>query len=86
MDVSSLSLDKEDLRRFCDILQERSNSAAEIEVGLFQKNEQTDDQFEENKKTLRESFQLKLTISGKGVRSCGGQLKMFLNQLIFPNK
>ena len=35
MQISSLSFDKDELRRFCDILQERANAAAEIEASLF---------------------------------------------------
>lgn len=64
MDISSLSLDKEDLRKFCDILQDRANSAAEIEVGLFPQKDQTDEQFEASKLTLRESFKLNITVTG----------------------
>nr|MBC8552988.1 hypothetical protein [Candidatus Brocadiales bacterium] len=75
MDVSSLSLDKDDLRRFCDILQERANSAAELEVGLFQQNEQNDEQYEANKQTLKESFQLKVTISGKDGEELWGSIE-----------
>lgn len=86
MDVSSLSLDKEDLRRFFDILQERINSAADIEVGLFQKNEQTDEQFEDNKQTLRESFQLKITISGKGGEELWGSIEDVFGSANFPEQ
>lgn len=86
MVVSSLSLDKDDLRRFCDILQERANSAAEIEVGLFQKNEQTDVQYEANKQTIRDSFQLKITISGKDGEELWGSIEDVFDSANFPEQ
>lgn len=86
MDVSSLSLDKDDLRRFCDILQERANSAAEIEVGLFQKNEQTDVQYEANQQTIRDSFQLKITISGKDGEELWGSIEDVFESANFPEQ
>lgn len=86
MVVSSLSLDKDDLRRFSDILQERANSAAEIEVGLFQKNEQTDDQYEANKQTIRDSFQLKITISGKDGEELWGSIEEVFQSANFPEQ
>lgn len=86
MDVSSLSLDKDDLRRFCDILQERANSAAELEVGLFLQNEQTDEQYEANKQTLRESSQLKVTISGKDGEELWGSIKEVFDSANFPEQ
>ena len=86
MDVSSFSLDKDDLRRFCDILQERANSAAEIEVGLFQKNEQTEEQYEANLKTLRDSFQLKITISGFAGEELWGSIEEVFDSVNFPEQ
>ncbi len=84
--ISSLSLDKEDLLRFCNILQERANSAADIEVGLFQKNQQTDDEFEKNKKTLRDSFQLKITVTGKNGEELWGSIDDVFNSTNFPEE
>lgn len=86
MVVSSLSLDKDDLRRFCDILQERANSAAEIEVGLFQKNEHTDVQYEANKQTIRDSFQLNITISGKDGEELWGSIGEVFESANFPEQ
>lgn len=86
MNVSSLSLDKDDLRKFCDILQERANSAAEIEVGLFQQNEQTNEQYQTNKQTLRESFQLKVTISGKEGEELWGSIEEVFGSANFPEQ
>ena len=86
MVVSSLSLDKDDLRRFCDILQERANSAAEIEVGLFQKKEQSDAQYDTNKQTIRDSFQLKITISGKDDEDLWGSIEDVFESANFPGQ
>ncbi|OLQ81725.1 hypothetical protein BIT28_16100 [Photobacterium proteolyticum] len=86
MNVSSLSLDKEDLRRFCDILQERANAAAEIEVGLFEQNNQTDDQYAENIKTLRESFLLRVTIAGKDGEELWGPIDEVFCSVNYPEQ
>ncbi|MGR5305096.1 hypothetical protein [Vibrio mediterranei] len=86
MDVSSLSLDKEDLRRFCEILQERAYAAADIEVGLFQQNEQTEEQFEANKATLRESFKLKVTITGIDGGEHWGFIDEVFDSVNFPEQ
>ncbi|WP_211315293.1 hypothetical protein [Photobacterium lipolyticum] len=86
MNVSSLSLDKEDLRRFCDILQERANAAAEIEVGLFEQNNQTDEQYAENIKTLRESFLLRVTIAGKDGEELWGPIDEVFCSVNYPEQ
>lgn len=86
MDVSSLSLDKEELRKFCDILQERANAAAEIEVRLFQQNEQTEEQYESNKATLRESFELKITVTGTAGDEHWGAIGDIFDSANFPEQ
>ncbi len=86
MVVSSLSLDKDDLRRFCDILQERANAAAEIEVVLFQKNEQTDEQFKANKQTIGDSFKLNITISGKDGEELWGSIEDVFESANYPEQ
>ena len=59
MQISSLSFDKDELRRFCDILQERANAAAEIEASLFLQNDQTQEEYEKNLRTLARVLYLK---------------------------
>lgn len=86
MDISSFSLDKDELKRFCDILQERAISAAEIEVAQFQQREQTDEEYAENKKTLRESFNLKITISGKNGEELWGNIEDVFGSVNFPEE
>jgi hypothetical protein len=86
MDVLSLSLDKEDLKKFCDILQERANSAADIEVGLFEKRDQTDEQYQANIETLRNSFELKITVSGKNGEELWGTIEEVFSSVNFPSE
>ncbi len=86
IDVSSLSMDKDDLRRFCDILQERVNSAAEFEVNLFQQNEQTDEQYQQNIAILRESFELRITITGIGGKELWGSIGEVFGSVNFPEQ
>lgn len=86
MNVSSLSLDKDNLRRFCNILQERANSAAELEVDLFPKDDQTDEQYEANLQTLRESSQLKVNISGKDGEELWGSIDEVFESVNFPEQ
>lgn len=86
LDVSSFSLDREELKIFCDILQERAYGAAEIEVGLFKKNEQTDEQYQANIKTLRESFELKITVCGLTGEELWGSIEEVFGSVNFPNQ
>lgn len=86
MYVSSLSLDKDDLRRFCNILQERANSAAELEVDLFPRDDQTDEQYEANLQTLRESSQLKVNVSGKDGEELWGSIDEVFESVNFPEQ
>ena len=46
----SCSFDREELRRFLSILQERLDAAAELEVSNFQQLNQPDEEFENNKR------------------------------------
>ncbi|MCL9783634.1 hypothetical protein M9194_19605 [Vibrio sp. S4M6] len=85
MTVTSLSLDKDELKQFCDILQQRANSAAEIEARLFLKNEnQTEEVYEENKATLKSSFKLKVTIAGADGDQHWGTIEEVFNSPNFP--
>lgn len=86
MKVSSFSIDKDDLRRFCDKLQERSNAAAELEVSQYQKNELSDEQYENNKRTIRDGFLLKISITGKDGETLWGYINEVFNSPNFPNE
>ncbi|MEJ8678438.1 hypothetical protein P0C22_07685 [Plesiomonas shigelloides] len=84
MNISSLSLNKDELRRLCNILQERANSAADIEVSLFHINGQTEEQYQENIKTLRNSFQLNITICGFSGEELWGSIDEVFDSVNFP--
>ncbi|HHF3091924.1 TPA: hypothetical protein ACPJ00_000787 [Vibrio diabolicus] len=84
MQISSLSFDKDELRRFCDILQERANAAAEIEASLFLQNDQTQEEYERNLVTLRESFTLKITIAGTNGEELWGTISEVFDSVNFP--
>jgi len=63
-EISSFSLDKDDMRKFCDLLQERSSSAAEIEVTKFNRGDMDEEKYQEAIKLLRECFDLRVTVTG----------------------
>lgn len=85
MKVTSMSLDKEDLKAFCDILQEKANASAEIEVPLFQQNQQTDEEYKANLETLRKSFKLNFTLNGKNGVQLWGKAEDVFSSVNFPD-
>ena len=60
--IISLSIGKDDLSILLHILQERSYEAGNIEVANFQQLEQTDQVYEQDKRTLKDGFELKITL------------------------
>jgi len=83
--VSSLSLDKKELKRLCDILQERSNGAADLEIQAFIQGEQTAEEYEANKKTLKDCFELKITIAGANGEELFGAIEDVFNSPNYPD-
>ena len=83
--IRSLSLDRIELRRLVDTMQERSLAAAEIEVSNFQKRDQAEEIFEANKKTLREGFVLFLTVTGSDGVNLYGTIETVFSSPNFPN-
>jgi DNA-directed RNA polymerase alpha subunit len=62
--ITSFSVDKIDnLKRLFQILQERCYAAGEIEISNFKQMEQTDEVYEQNKRIIKEGFELKLTVT-----------------------
>jgi hypothetical protein len=86
MKVSSLSLNKEELLSLCQKLQERSNAAAEIEINNYSQNDLSDEQYEINKKTLREGFDLRITICGSNGEELWGSIQAVFNSVNFPER
>lgn len=84
--VSSLSLDKNELKKLCDILQERANGAADLEIKSFAQGNQTDEEYEANKKTLKESFELNITIAGANGEELFGNIGDVFNSPNYPDE
>lgn len=83
--ITSLSLDKEELKKLCDILQERANAAADIEVDNYKRGENQDDaSFENDKKLMKEAFVLNITIKGANGSELYGPIEEVFNSPNFP--
>ncbi len=82
--VSSLSLGKDELKKLCDILQERSDRAAELEIQAFTQREQSDEQYEKNKKELKECFILHPIIVGDNGEQLTGSIENVFNSPNYP--
>jgi len=80
------SLAKVDLRRLCDILQERTLTAADHEVANFQQGQQTAEQYEQNKVLLREAFALRITVTGHDGRELFGTIPEVFDSPNFPEE
>jgi hypothetical protein len=64
--INSLSMNKDNLKQLCKVLQERADSAAELEVNNYKKTENIDDeQFEKNKELIKKLFKFSIQITGK---------------------
>jgi hypothetical protein len=83
--ITSFSLDKDNMRKFCNILQERSTAAGEIEVQKFDRGNKTEEQYQENLKTLRESFELRITVNGINGEELYGPIDEVFNSANFPD-
>lgn len=85
--IRSFSIDKQDLRKLCNILQERSTAAGGIEVDKYDKREgQSAEDYEKDKKLLGEAFELKITISGSNGAELFGTIDEVFNSPNFPDK
>lgn len=82
--IFSFSASKEDLYKLFQVLEERSQAAGDIEVSNFKKLDQTDEVFEENKKTLKEGFNLKPTIISSDGKELWGNYKDIFDSPNFP--
>ncbi len=86
MKVNSLSLDRDEFRRLCDILQERANAASEIEVGLYPRGDSTQEEHDANLDVLRSGFELKITVSGTGGEELWGTIDDVFGSANFPEQ
>ena len=53
---------------------------------MFEQREQTDEQFKANKETLKNSFELKITISGKNGEELWGTIEEVFSSVNFPDE
>lgn len=83
--ITSLSFDKDELRKFCDLLQQHANSAAKIEVSGFQQNSQTAEEYAANQNTILTSFELKITIVGADGEELWGSISDVFSSINFPD-
>jgi hypothetical protein len=80
----SCALTKDDVRKLLSILQERANTAAELEVASFQQLDQTEEVFEDNKRLLRDGFRLRITVSGENGQELYGPVDDVFESPNFP--
>lgn len=85
LDRLSCSFDKKELRQLLNILQERLDAAADLEVRNFQQLNQTDDQYEENKKLLRSGFKVLPTLTGQNGLELYGSINEIFDSPNFPD-
>jgi hypothetical protein len=85
--IRSFSVDKAHLRKFLEILQERSLAAGEIEITHFkQSDNQSEKQFENEKKELLNGFELFITLSGTDGRKLTGSINDVFNSPNYPDE
>lgn len=83
--ILSFAVDKADMRTFCDLLQEKSLAAVEIEIQTFDRGTLTEEKYKEALKTLRESSKLRLTVSGDCGEELYGSIDDIFGSVNFPN-
>jgi len=79
------SFDKSELRTFLAILQERLDAAAEIEIGRFPQNQQTDEEYGHSKKEIRWGYKLRPTVTGEDGRELYGTVEEIFDSPNFPD-
>ena len=89
--IRSFSIDRAELRKLLELLQERANAAGEIEEKHFDKlrlqaKPQTEEQVEKAKKDLREGFRLFITVSGIDGTELTGNIEDIFASPNFPDE
>jgi hypothetical protein len=85
MKISSLTLDREELLKFCRLLEERSHTARDFEISNYKKGELSDDQYQININTLKEGFLLRITVAGKNGEQLSGTVEEIFSSPNFPD-
>lgn len=84
--IRSFSASKEKLQKLLQILQERCSTAADIELEHFEQMDQTDEAYKEDKKLLKESFQLKVLVAGTDGQQLYGSIPEIFDSPNFPDE
>lgn len=82
--VSSLSLNRDELKKLCDVLQERANGAAELELKAYTQGSQSDEDFKKDINTLKKGFILKVLIVSADGKELFGNIEDVFNSPNFP--
>jgi hypothetical protein len=84
--IISFSGDKDNLNKLFQVLEERCHAAAEIEVNNFEQRDQPPDIYEQNKKTIREGFELKITVTSLDGKELWGGVSDIFDSPNFPDQ
>jgi hypothetical protein len=82
----SCSLDKADLRRLAEILQQRANAARDLELAEFRPERLPPDKLERQRAVLSESFVLKFTINGSDGPELFGTIREVFDSPNYPEE
>ncbi len=83
--INSFSANKENLLKLFKILQDRSYAAGDIEVTHFKQMNQSDEEYEKNKETLKDAFELKLTVMSTDGQELWGSISDIFDSPNFPD-
>lgn len=85
--IRSFSVDRNDLRKLLELLQERAYTAADVEEQKFEKRQDhTEEQFSQVKRELREGFDLFITLTGVDGRMLTGNISQIFDSPNFPEE
>lgn len=85
--INSLSMNKENLKHLCKVLQERADSIAELEINNYKKTDNIDnEQFEKNKELIKKLFKFSIQITGKNDIMVSGTIDEVFNSVNFPEE
>lgn len=85
-EIRSFSIGKDDLLRLCQLLQQRSFAAGDIEVANFRQDQQIKEEYEEKKRAIRSSFELRITVKGLGGQELFGSISDVFDSPNFPDQ
>jgi len=84
--IRSLSIEKGDLLRLCNLLREINDAAGKIEIESFAQMDLSDEEYKERKRILQESFELRITVVGSDGQELFGTISEVFNSPNFPDQ